>query len=242
VTTTNNTIKERSFSGNDARRLLRRARTGTLGSLNRDDGGPYVSVANIVTDHAGRPLILISRLAWHTQNLLVNSKASLIVSELPSEGDALTGARVTVMGEFEQLTDPGLLRQRYIARHPAAAGYADFADFSFWLFKPKRVHAVAGFGRIETMEADEVFLNLPEWRELEQSAIVHINSDHASFVQKIGVRSSGNAAPWCVVSIDPDGFDLANNERVIREQFSTVAKTGDELRAAFAEMVKSEMM
>ena len=60
----------RSFTGLEARRLLRRARTATLASLNREGGIPYASLANVATDVDGRPVILVSTLAWHTQNLL----------------------------------------------------------------------------------------------------------------------------------------------------------------------------
>ena len=50
----------RSFTGTEARQLLRRARTGTLSTLNRDDGIPYASLVNVATDVAGWPLILVS--------------------------------------------------------------------------------------------------------------------------------------------------------------------------------------
>ena len=145
----------RTFTGSEARLLLRRARTGTLASLNRDGGGPYASLVNVAADVQGRPILLVSTLAWHTRNLLADGRASVMVAELPAEGDALTGARMTVMGRFVQCADPAV-RRRYLARHPAAELYADFGDFAFWRMEPEMVHAVAGFGRIETLAADEV--------------------------------------------------------------------------------------
>ena len=51
--------KQRSFSAGEARLLLRRARTGTLASLNREDGIPYASLVNVATDVEGHPLILV---------------------------------------------------------------------------------------------------------------------------------------------------------------------------------------
>ena len=138
------------------RQLLRRARTCSLSTLTRGDGTPYGSLANIATDGAGRPLILISRLAWHTQNLEVDARSSVLAGELPAKGDALVGPRVTVLGRFERVEDANL-RRRYLARHPQAALYADFPDFSFWRLSPTAIHGVAGFGRIETLTPDEVF-------------------------------------------------------------------------------------
>ena len=97
--------ERRSFSGEEARNLLRRARTATLGTLNADDGIPYASLVNVATDVRGWPLILVSTLAWHTRNLLADPRASLMVAEVPATGDALTGPRVTVMGRFAKVED-----------------------------------------------------------------------------------------------------------------------------------------
>lgn len=146
----------RTFSGAEARQMLTRARTAALGTLDFESGSPYVSVINLAMDGAGRPAILISRLARHTQNLEKDSRGSILVSELPTEGDALTGPRVTILGTFRRMGDADL-RARYLARHPESQMYVDFADFSFWRLEPSLVHAVAGFGRIETLPPHEVF-------------------------------------------------------------------------------------
>ncbi len=140
------------FTGREARLLLRRARTATLASLDRGGGGPYASLVNVATDVDGAPIVLISKLAWHTQNLLADGRGSLMVAELPETGDALTGQRVTVMGRWTEAS-AARLRRRYLARHPQAEVYVDFGDFSFWRLTPEVIHAVAGFGRIETLSA-----------------------------------------------------------------------------------------
>src|SRR5688500_6488417 len=105
-----------SFSGMAMGQILRRARTCSLSTLARGDGTPYGSLANIDNDISGRPLILVSRLAWHTQNLLADSRASVLVGEVPPTGDALVGPRITVLGRFEPVEGPEL-RRRYLARH-----------------------------------------------------------------------------------------------------------------------------
>jgi hypothetical protein len=149
-------VPTRSFSGSEAHALLVRVRVAALGTVDRYGGGPYVSVVNIATDGAGLPVIFVSRLAWHTQNLEKDPRASLLVSELPEEGDALTGPRVTILGAFRRAPDQELA-ERYAEKHPAARMYLDFPDFSFWRMEPAVIHAVAGFGRIETLTVAEVF-------------------------------------------------------------------------------------
>src|SRR4029079_1223352 len=129
------TPASRSFTATEARLLLRRARVCALGTSNREPLGPYVSLANIATDGQGHPVIFISKLAWHTHNIEADPLASVMVSELPSQGDALTGPRVTVMGRFEPLNAAGIA-SRYASHPPAARIYLDFPDFSFFWLKP----------------------------------------------------------------------------------------------------------
>src|SRR5687768_1935981 len=119
------------FSGTATRQVLRRAKTCALSTLSPGDGMPYGSLANIATDISGRPIILISLLAWHTQYLEANARASVLEGELPAKGDALVGPRVTALERFARIEDNNL-RRRYLARHPQSTLYADFPDFSFW--------------------------------------------------------------------------------------------------------------
>ncbi len=227
---------QRSFSADEARKLLRRARTATLGTLNADNGVPYASLVNVATDVRGLPILLVSTLAWHTRNLLADGRASLMVAEAPHSGDALTGPRVTVMGRFAKVDDPSL-RRRYLARHPAAELYAGFGDFAFWRMEPERAHAVAGFGRIETIPAHELFPSADEMTALEEGAIAHMNEDHDDAIQRFAERLLG-AAPvgWKIAGIDTDGADLRRGEEVLRLAFTKPVYTAGELRKLMADL------
>lgn len=201
----------RSFTGEEVRKLLRRARRAALGTLDRDTGIPYVSAVNVATDWQGMPVLLLSRLARHSQNLLADPRASLLASELAAAGDALTGPRVTYLGEAAIIADEALAN-RYVRLHPYAAGYAKFADFSVWRLAPRAAHAVAGFGRIETMGCEEVLLDaekVKEWPALEVSACAHMNDDHCKAVRDYAVNLLGGpAGDWSIAGLDPDGADL----------------------------------
>jgi putative heme iron utilization protein len=223
-----------SFSGTAMRQLLRRARTCSLSTLHKGDGTPYGSLANIATDILGWPLILISRLAWHTQNLETDTRASVLIGELPAKGDALVGPRVTVLGRFEPVDD-AKLRRRYLARHPHAAMYADFPDFSFWRLRPSSIHGVAGFGRIETLSPDKVFPPAAEMEALEVSAVEHMNRDHAEAIQLYATQLlAAEPGDWRIGAIDPDGADLVLAEQSLRLNFQEPVFTADGLRKIFA--------
>ena len=224
------------FSGTAMRQLLRRARTCSLSTLNRGDGTPYGSLANVATDVVGSPLILISRLAWHTQNLEMDSRASVLVGELPAKGDALTGPRVTVLGRFEPVDDSNL-RRRYLARHPQAAMYADFPDFSFWRLRPSSIHGVAGFGRIETLVPEAVFPFAAEIEALEISAIEHMNRDHGEAIHLYATKIlKAPPGPWRVLAIDPDGADLGLQDQSLRMDFHEPVFSAEALRQKFSEL------
>src|SRR5580704_3450389 len=113
-----------------ARTLLREARSGALATLMAGSGDPYCSLVNVATAADGAPLLLISRLAVHTQNLLADTRVSLMLDER-REGDPLQGARVMLQGNAGA-TDDAAARRRYLARHPEAEMFAGFADFAFY--------------------------------------------------------------------------------------------------------------
>jgi len=231
----------RSFNGLEARKLLRRDRRGALGTLDRDTGIPYVSAVNVATDWQGMPVLLLSRLARHSQNLSADSRASLMVSELASEGDALTGPRVTYLGNAEKVENPAL-SDRYVSVHPYAAGYAKFADFSFWRLAPAAAHAVAGFGRIETLAKEEFLIesqSVAAWPELEISARQHMNEDHRDAVRNYAVNLLGAAdGDWSIAGLDPDGADLQNAAKMLRLAFEKPVFDAVSLRLALVHLAE----
>jgi putative heme iron utilization protein len=57
------------------------ARTGTLSTLSRrHPGHPFGSVMPYAPDERGLPLLLISSMAMHTQNLEADPRASLLLT------------------------------------------------------------------------------------------------------------------------------------------------------------------
>ena len=109
-------------------------------------GDPYCSLVNVATAADGAPLLLISRLAIHTKNVLADPRVSLMLDER-KEGDPLEGARVMLMGTAT-VTDDDDARARYLARQPEAEMFAGFKDFAVYRTDLKGAHLVAGFGRI----------------------------------------------------------------------------------------------
>src|ERR1700710_2369412 len=84
-----------------ARSLLRRRRQGALATLMVANGDPYCSLVNLASDAEGAPILLISRLALHTKNILGDSRVSLMLDERAA-GDPLEGSRIMLAGHARE--------------------------------------------------------------------------------------------------------------------------------------------
>lgn len=215
-----------------ARRLLREARSGALATLMAGTGDPYCSLVNVATAADGTPLILISRLAVHTRNVLADPRVSLMLDER-KPGDPLEGARIMLMGTAVR-TESAAARRRYLARQPEAAMFADFTDFSFYEIRPKGAHLVAGFGRIVDLAPADVLIDLAGSEALlaaEPDVIEHMNADHAETCRLYATRLLG--APdgaWRCVGCDPEGLDLQCDRVGLRLAFPRRVTDPGELR------------
>src|SRR5277367_330300 len=99
---------------NMAKSLLRRRRQGALATLMASSGDPYCSLVNVASHPDGSPILLISRLALHTKNILGDARVSLMLDERAA-GDPLEGARIMLAGHAEPAEGPddaAVLRRR----------------------------------------------------------------------------------------------------------------------------------
>src|ERR1700709_1906601 len=144
-----------------ARSLLRRSRQGALATLVPGSGDPYCSLVNVARHPDGSPILLISRLALHTRNILGDSRVSLMLDERAA-GDSLEGSRIMLSGRAAE-ADRGeiaLLRGRCVSAHPSAEAFVDFKDFGFFRIRPGGAHLVAGFGRIVDLAPEQFLTDL----------------------------------------------------------------------------------
>jgi hypothetical protein len=140
-----------------ARELVAKARTATLATIAlRPPGHPYASLVAIAADDAGRPLLLLSKLAEHTKNLDACASASVLVADAGA-ADPLASARVTILGSMARVPDAEIAAARatFLAAHPEASSYVSFADFAFHRLEPEELRIVAGFGRMSWIAAAE---------------------------------------------------------------------------------------
>src|SRR5712671_4520225 len=207
-----------------ARSLLRRSRQGALATLMAGSGDPYCSLVNLASHPDGSPILLISRLALHTKNILGDSRVSLMLDERAA-GDPLEGSRIMLAGRAEEASpdDLPVLRRRYLNAHPSAEAFVNFKDFSFFRIRPSAAHLVAGFGRIVDLTPEQFLTDISDadaLREAEQGAIEHMNADHREAMNLYATKLLGaEEADWCCTGCDPDGMDMQAGPARLRLDF-----------------------
>lgn len=145
-----------------ARALVTGARTAALGVLDPATGAPFVSRVAFGLGPLGEALTLISDLAVHTRALRADPRASLLVGEPGPKGDPLVHPRLTLAATARLVPTAAPERAGYraawLAHHPKAALYADFADFHFVRFEIAAGHLNAGFGKAYALDANDLKL------------------------------------------------------------------------------------
>ena len=131
---------------------------GALATLDPDSGFPSVSRVTTLV-RGGTPVVMISDLSNHTRALKADPRCSIMLGSAPDKGDPLAFPRVTVFarGNAVERGSPehAELREAWLAAHPKASLYIDFADFRFWRLEVDRASLNGGFGKAYELTAEE---------------------------------------------------------------------------------------
>jgi heme iron utilization protein len=221
--------------GVQVRGLLRAADRGALATM-LADGAPYASLVLLSLDLDATPLLLLSDLAEHSQNIAREPRVSLLVDGTAGLVDPLTGPRASLVGQAHIRRDERLVA-RYVVRHPSAAAYAAFADFKLYAIDIERAHLVAGFGKIHWVEGADVRLSgdCSALAAAEPEILAHMNRDHADAI----ARMLGRGPHWRMTGIDPEGADFRREGEIARLDFMTEVRDAQRARAELVRMARS---
>lgn len=116
-------------------------------------GYPFATAIAFATDEHHRPLMLISRLAEHTKNLIADSRSSLLVTRELGEGEISRG---TLIGNIVEVGPSPLLVARYLRFHPEAERFLQLGDFLFYRIDPVRIRVVGGFAQAGWLDGKQL--------------------------------------------------------------------------------------
>lgn len=230
--------------------LAERARTlaavGRIGALSTHSaqwpGFPFGSMMPYAVDPAGRPVFFISSLAMHTENLLQDMRASLLIMQPDVAGDPLASARVTLLGTAVE-TPAEEVRELYMTRFENARFWQDFSDFAYYRLEVAAAYFIGGFGVMGWVDADAYRGAAPDpLADVAPGIIEHMNTDHADAVRRLATHFGGGAADSAsITSVDRLGFHvrLKNAEGVhgIRVPFPREVTNTEDARRTFIEML-----
>jgi len=215
-----------------ARLLLRAARVGTLATTAQ--GQPFASLTTPACMPDLSVLLLLSTLSEHTRHLMADPRCSLLVAGPAVSANPQTAPRVTITGVAEKVTDAAL-KARFLTVHPYATLYADFGDFATWRIKPVAGLLVGGFARAHRLGAAALTPDADAVAAIaaaEAGILAHCNRDHAAALAGI----AGRDGDWRMVTVDVDGFDLAQGEAVIRVPWPAPVRDAGDVRRALVAM------
>ena len=226
------------------RTLISMRTQGTLSTLSAKlPGFPFGSLMPFALDGAGRPVVLISNMAMHTQNLKQDGRASLFFEQAAADGDPLGAARGTLVGTVAPVAGAEV-RELYLARHENSRYWVDFADFGFWRMEPVDAYYVGGFGVMGWVSAAEYAAAAPDpLAAVAAGIIAHMNADHMDSMILLAQTHAGlEATEATMTSVDRLGFTLRlktpDGMKGARVNFTREVKTALETRAVLVEMVR----
>ncbi len=214
--------------------LLRAARAGTLATAR--DGQPFASLVTPATAPDRSVLMLLSDLAEHTHHLKADPRCALMVSGPATTANPQTAPRLTLTGTATPIEDAAL-KSRWLALHPYAALYADFADFTLWRLEIGAAMLVGGFARAHRLRAGTLTAPAEAVAAIAAASgdiMGHCNTDHPTAIAAI----AGAPGDWRMVGVDIDGCDLGNGETVQRVHWSAPVADAANVRHELMRLVR----
>lgn len=228
------------------RTLLGTERVGTLSTHSaKHPGWPFGSVMPYAPGDDGSPLFLVSGMAMHTQNVLADPRASLLVAQAGGESDPLGLARATLLGNVVRVEATEAIRQAYLERHPNARHWIEYSDFAFFRLEVTAIYYVGGFGVMGWVTPDDYAnASADPLAEAAAQIIGHMNADHAEALREI-TRHFGelDAEEATMVACDRLGFVVrartAEGMKGVRIAFPEEVRSAADARRVLVAMVKS---
>ncbi|KAM7250747.1 hypothetical protein ACFE04_022630 [Oxalis oulophora] len=174
--------------------VINRITRGALAtSSKKHEGYPSGSMVDFACDAYGSPILAVSSLAVHTQDLLANPKCSLLVARDPEDRTDLI---INLYGDAVPVPDneTAAVRSAYLEKHPDAF-WVDFGDFQFMRIETKAVRYVSGvatalLGSGELTGEEYRVAKVDPIAQFSKPVASHMNRDHGEDTRLIVQHST----------------------------------------------------
>ena len=210
-----------------ARLMLRGHRYGALATLSKKfNGHPFSSITPYLADHDGSLLILISALAEHTKNIVLDSRVSLITHD-QRDPHIQSQGRVTMVGNARPESDREQAGQRYLRYFPEAVAYFGMHDFSFYRIVPVAIRYIGGFGKIHWVDMESYAVaQAGLFAQQEAALLAELNVQRRDILrQMLRQQHEVEALDVQAIGVDCDGLDVHCDGKTWRLDFPEVASS-----------------
>ena len=217
-----------------ARTLLRAAKSATLATAKA--GHPFAALVTPACAPDLSAMVLLSSLSEHTRHLRADPRCALMVTGSTLDLNPQTAPRLTVTGEMHPEDDPAL-KARWVARHPYAAFYAGFADFTLFRLRPSGGQFIGGFASAHRLQAADLRADpdaVAAIAAAEPGILAHMNADHAT-----ALAHMAGGPGWQMVAADVDGCDLAQGDEVRRVAWAAPVADAGGVRAELVRLARA---
>jgi putative heme iron utilization protein len=239
-------LSEPTF-GERVRTMVSLNSIATLSTVSRKRSGyPFGSLMPYASDGIGQPILLISNMATHTQNLHEDPRASLFVGQA-GDGDPLGTARATLVGDVYPVPQErvGEACEHYLSRHENSRSWVDYKDFGFFFLQPLDIYYVGGFGVMGWVAAEDYRVaKVDPLAEAAPTILGHMNADHVPALLVLArVHAGLNATQATMTAVDRLGFHLrlktSEGMKGVRINFLREVQSANETRTVLVEMARA---
>lgn len=227
-----------------ARRLFKEKLHGVLSTVSKEiPDYPFGSLTPYVGDYQENPILLISDIAEHHQNISNNPKVCLTIVE-GEGGEVQAKGRISIVGDAIKLTAENETEaaERYFSFFPYARNYRKAHHFDFFRIDVKRVRYIGGFGKIFWVEKNEFCTPNLFTPEKIKGIVDHMNEDHVEALKHYLLVFKGMHTPVKEIqmaSIDQEGFDVLADKEHYRFSFEKPLENVDQAREVLVSMARA---
>lgn len=151
---------------------------------------------------------------------------------------------MTVIGTAVRLDDGSEkdnFRARFRSKNAKSKLYEDLPDFSYWKIEPVKASLNAGFGKAYALSVTDLTRtvdDIEQWRQIEPGVVEHMNTDHATAVDKYAAIAGARGTGWRLACLDPDGLDLVNGDEIARLWFDPSLRSVAEIRPRLVDLAR----
>ncbi|XAR68653.1 hypothetical protein NMG60_11003851 [Bertholletia excelsa] len=203
---------------------------------------PSSSMVDFACDAHGYPILAVSGLAVHTQDLLANPRCSLLVAKDPEDGTDLV---ITLHGDAISVSekDREAIHEAYLLRHPNHIK-ADSCDLQYVCIEPKVVQYVSGNAAAEFTKEEYYAAKVDPIYQFSMPISSHMNKDHVEDTKLIVQHSTSIPVDSAhMLDVDSLGFNVKagyqGNAFKLRVPFPRPAKERKDVKTLIIEMLRA---